>query len=119
MENQQNTNQQMQQKEDNTIAVISYITFIGWIIAAIMFSNNKSKLGAYHLRDMFGLTLTWLVLWIISFIPFIGGILYLLGIIFLFILWLLGLINAINREMKPLPVLGDLFQKWFGSMFVV
>ena len=117
MENTQN-NQTMPQKEDNTIAVISYITFIGWIIAAIMFSNKKSELAAYHLRDMLGLILTSLVLWVIGFIPFIGPIVYLLGLIFLFVLWLIGLINAINGVMKPLPVIGTMFQKWFATMFV-
>jgi uncharacterized membrane protein len=116
-QNTQNQPQMQQNKEDNTVAVIAYITLIGWIIALIMHSNNKTKLGAYHLRDMFGLILTSLVLWVVSFIPFIGPVLYLLGVIFLFVLWLIGLINAVNREMKPLPVIGDLFQKWFATMF--
>ncbi len=117
MENTQ-TNQTIPQKEDNTIAVISYITFIGWIIAAIMFANKKTALGAYHLRDMLGLILTSLVLWLIGLIPFIGAIIYFLGLIFLFVLWLIGLINAINGVMKPLPVVGTIFQKWFATMFV-
>ncbi len=117
MEQNTQNQQQMQQSEDNTVAVIAYITLIGWIIALIMHSNKKTALGAYHLRDMFGLILTSLVLWVVSFIPFIGGIIYLLGVIFLFVLWLIGLINAVNKEMKPLPVIGDLFQRWFANMF--
>jgi uncharacterized membrane protein len=116
-ENTQN-NGTMPQKEDNTIAIISYLTIIGWIIAVIMYTNKKSELAAYHLRDMFGLILTSLVLWIIGFIPFIGYIIYLLGLILLFVLWLIGLINAINGVKKPLPIIGDLFQKWFATMFV-
>ncbi len=113
-----NTQQQTQQvNEDNTVAIVAYITIIGWIIALIMHSNKKTALGAYHLRDMFGLILAALTLWVIGVIPFIGPVLQLLGDIFLFVLWLIGLINAVNREMKPLPIVGDLFQKWFANMF--
>ena len=40
-----------------TIAIISYITLIGWIIALIMHNNNKTELGAYHIRQMLGIML--------------------------------------------------------------
>lgn len=102
---------------DNTVAVVAYITLIGFIIALIMHSNNKTKLGAFHLREMLGLIIFGVGLWIINFIPFIGFILYYIGGIGLFVLWLLGLINAANREMKTLPLIGDLFQKWFATTF--
>lgn len=96
------------------MAVVAYITLIGFIIALIMHSNNKTKLGAYHLRDMLGLIIFFVGLWIISIIPFLGFVLCVIG---LFVLWLLGLINAINKEMKPLPLIGDIFQKWFATTF--
>ena len=36
--------------DGKTIAIISYLTWIGWIIAFVLYNSNKSKLAAYHLR---------------------------------------------------------------------
>jgi uncharacterized membrane protein len=32
-------------------------------------------------------------------------------------IWILGLVAAINGEMKPMPVVGPMYQKWFGTTF--
>ena len=45
-----------------TIAIIAYITLIGWIIALVMHNNNKTALGAYHIRQMLGIMLLGLAL---------------------------------------------------------
>ena len=95
--------------EDKTVAILSYITLIGFIVAIVLNSNKKTKLGAYHLRQMLGLILTSLV----GIIPILGWII-LLG---LFVFWIMGLITAIKGEMKPVPLLGGLYQKWFGTAF--
>ncbi len=92
-----------------TVAILSYITIVGWIIALVMHNNDKSALGAFHLRQGIGLFLTSLIL---SFIPVLGWIVA-LGV---FILWILGLISAINGEMKPVPLLGDFYQKTFAGL---
>ncbi len=115
---QQQTQQQpINQTEDNTVAVVAYITLIGFIIALIMHNNNKTKLGAFHLREMLGLLIFSVGLWIVSMIPVIGFVLYIIGAIGLFVMWILDLINAVNKEMKPLPLIGDIFQKWFATTF--
>jgi uncharacterized membrane protein len=95
--------------EDKTVAILSYITLIGFIAAIIIHSNKKTKLGAYHLRQTLGLFLTSFL----CIIPILGLIL----LLFLFVLWVMGLIAAINGQMKPVPLLGPLYQKWFGTTF--
>lgn len=95
--------------EDKTVAILSYITLIGFIAAIIMNSNKKTQLGAFHLRQTLGLFLTGLLM----IIPLLGIV---IGIC-LFILWIMGLISAIKGEMKPIPLLGPLYQKWFGTAF--
>lgn len=95
--------------EDKTVAILSYITLIGFIAAIIMNSSKKTQLGAFHLRQTLGLFLTGLLM----IIPFLN---ILIGIC-LFILWVMGLISAIKGEMKPIPLLGPLYQKWFGTAF--
>lgn len=95
--------------EDKTVAILSYITIFGWIIALVLHSNNKTELGAFHLRQVLGLYLTGIILW---WIPVIGWILN----IVVFVFWLIGLINAINGEEKPVPLVGDFYQDIFKGI---
>jgi uncharacterized membrane protein len=115
--------------EDKTVAILSYLTLLGFIVAIVLNSSKKTKLGAYHLRQTLGLILTSIVGWIVAFvviivvafIPFVGLILIpLIWICFVgsvLTLWVMGLIAAINGNMKPMPVVGPLYQKWFGTAF--
>lgn len=111
--------------EDRTVAILTYLTIVGFIIAIVMHSSKKTALGAFHLRQGLGLFVTGVVAWvpcmIISFIPFVNLLMILawplLGI-GLFVLWLMGLIAAVNGQQKPMPLLGEHYQKWFGGAFV-
>lgn len=97
------------------IAIIAYITLIGWIIALVMHNNNKTALGAYHIRQMLGIMLLGLVLSLLVNLLDI----YILGLIVqigLLVLWILGLISAIQGEKKPVPLLGEQFQQWFAGI---
>lgn len=112
-------------KEDTTVALLAYITIIGFIIAIVMHGNKKTALGAYHLRQTLGLFLTAVVAWIpctiLTMIPVVNLVMVLvwplLGI-GLFVLWVMGLIAAINGQQKPLPLVGEHYQKWFANAFV-
>ena len=42
-------------KEDSTVAILSYITIIGFIVAIILHGNKKTSLGSFHLRQALGL----------------------------------------------------------------
>ena len=103
-----------------TIAWLSYITPIGWIVALVQHSNSqvKSSLAVFHIRQSFGIFVTWFVLYIVVVILAvvtlgIGAIMIpVIGIV-CFILCIMGFISAINGEEKPVPILGDLYQKWF------
>jgi uncharacterized membrane protein len=106
-----------------TVALLSYITIIGWIVALVMNSSNKTALGAYHLRQTILLFLTALVIYVLQifllFIPFIGWLISFLLIfagLGLFVLWIIGLIAAVNGEMKPMPLLGKKAQEWFKGI---
>jgi uncharacterized membrane protein len=107
--------------EDKTIAIVSYLTLIGFIVAIILHGSKKTRLGAYHLRQSLGLMLTSFAMifvgMILAFIPFVGWIADLalwLGIV---ALWFTGILAAINGERKPVAVLGGHFEKWFGNAF--
>ena len=111
--------------EDRTVAILTYVTIIGFIIAIVMHGSKKTALGTYHLRQGLGLFLTALCVWIpcmiISLIPVVNLIMVLLGpaiMIGLFVLWLMGLLAAVNGQSKPMPVMGEYYQKWFAGAFV-
>jgi len=95
--------------EDKTVAILSYITLIGFIVAIVMNSNKKTQLGAFHLRQMLGLFLTGFL----CIIPLLN----ILILICLFVFWIMGLMSAIQGQMKPVPLVGKLYQKWFGNAF--
>ena len=97
---------QVQGKE---VAIIAHITFIGFIIALIMNSSNKTEFGSFHLRQTLGL---WLTLVVGGWIPFVNFLILPLG----FIMWVVGLINAINGYEKPMPILGRMYSQWFRSI---
>lgn len=98
-----------------TTAIISYITILGSIIAIFMNLEPKNSFAGFHIRQAFGLNLTFYLLgyfvgnfdsWMIS------GAFY----IFFSVLWIYGLIGAIQGEMKAIPLLGEYFQKWFKNL---
>ena len=110
--------------DDNTVAILSYITPIGFIVAIVMHGSKKTKLGSFHLRQVLGLFITGFALWIpcmiISFIPFVNLLMLLLWPaigISLFVLWIMGLIGAASGQQKLMPVVGEYYQKWFANAF--
>lgn len=107
--------------EDKTVAILSYITLIGLIVAIALHSSKKTKLGAFHLRQTLGLFLTGVAVmvcqFILIFIPILGWLAIVALWCALFVLWILGLVAAINGQMKPMPIVGPLYQKWFGTTF--
>jgi uncharacterized membrane protein len=116
---------ELQSDKGKTVAILSYITIIGFIIALVMNNDeqNKSELGVFHLRQALGIYLTGIVFSIAQgvflFIPFLGWIInvaIMLSMIGLFIFCILGLISAINGEKKAVPIVGDMYQKLFGAI---
>lgn len=101
--------------EGKTIAIISYLTFIGTIIAFIMNSDKKNPFASFHIRQALGFVLLSLVISSLRFIGIDGLVANLIWIIF-FILWIIALFGAIQGEEKRIPFLGDQFQEWFKGI---
>jgi len=107
--------------EEKTVAIISYITLIGWIIAIIMHNgSNKTKLGAFHIRQSLGIWIyaiaCFIVGFILAFVPVLGWLISIVLNLSILAAWIMGLIGAAQGEMKPLPLLGQLFQDWFKGV---
>ncbi|NQT77772.1 MAG: hypothetical protein HQ565_08660 [Bacteroidetes bacterium] len=98
------------------IAIVSYLTFIGWIIAFVLYQNDKSELAIFHIRQTLGIYLLGIVGMLFLCIPLIGWILSILLPIFIFVLWIIGLVNAAQGETKPVPLVGEFIQDLFKSI---
>ncbi len=104
---------------NKTLAILSYITIIGWIIAFVKGKelNPKSDLVNYHLKQglgffIIGVVVNIILTIIVSIVPSLYFLTY-VGIIF-FVLWIFGIINAVNEEKRPLPVIGKMFEDKFS-----
>lgn len=101
-------------KEGRTMAIVSYLWWIGLLIAFISNNNSRNSFTAFHIRQSLGLSALSFVVGIIAKYGMfsLGNILF-LG---LFVLWVIAILGAIKGEEKPIPFLGDLFQDWFRSI---
>lgn len=103
-------------EEAKKIAIISYITIVGLIIALVMNNDKKLEFATYHIRQSIGLAACSLALIIIGFIPILGWIVNIIGFFVLLYMWILGLMNAFNEKQKPVPFLGEKYRIWFKNV---
>jgi len=101
--------------EGKTMAIISYITIIGTLVAFIMNQNKRNYFAAFHIRQALGIFLTGLIVnFLQRYIDYNWvDILLSMGV---FVLWIIGLISAVQGEEKTVPLLGDQFQEWFRNI---
>lgn len=95
--------------DGKNVAIIAHITLIGWIIAIVMNSSNKTELGSFYIRQMLGIVLLAIVL---GFIPIINLFAWILPLI----MWIMSLVGSLSGEKKPVFLLGEQFQEWFKGL---
>lgn len=77
--------------------IVSYLSWIGWIIA--FFAGDKEG-AKFHLNQ----ALVIFLFGLLSIVPCLGQI----WAIFILVCWIMGLIAAINEEEKPVPLIGGI-----------
>ena len=97
-------------------AITSYILIIGVFIAMSMNSGEeKNTFASFHIRQALGLSLIFISLGLI--ISNFDSLMISISMwIFLSVLWTYGIFSAINGETKPIPLLGNYFQRWLGNI---
>lgn len=102
-------------EQGKTAAITSYILGIGVFIAMSMNSEDKNTFASFHIRQGLGLTLTFISLGLI--ISNFDSLMISAPMwICISILWSYGIFSAIKGETKPVPLLGNIFQKWFATI---
>jgi uncharacterized membrane protein len=103
-------------EKGKTAAITSYILIIGVFIAMSMNSGeDKNSFASFHIRQSLGLSLTFISLGLIIS-NFDSAMISISMWVFLSVLWTYGIFSAINGQTKPIPLLGNYFQKWFASI---
>jgi uncharacterized membrane protein len=107
----------MNTKPNTSLAAISYLTFIGFLIALIQNQSKKEAFTRFHLVQSLGLILTAVTLSIIAIVPVLGWFIYIVGIFLLLYMWIVSLMNAIKGREKPTPILGEKYIQWLDGIF--
>jgi len=85
------------------VAILSYITLIGWLAAIVLHGGHKSNFASFHLRQSLGLIVTGALL---ALIPLIGWLLN----IAICLAWLYALYHVVQGHKQKVPLLGDFYQ---------
>ncbi|MFA9191351.1 hypothetical protein AAGV28_08215 [Flavobacterium sp. FZUC8N2.13] len=102
-------------EEGKTAAITSYILGIGVFIAMSMNAEDKNPFASFHIRQGLGITLTFISLGLIIS-NFDSMMISAPMWICVSVLWSYGIFSAIKGETKPMPLVGNLYQKWFKSI---
>lgn len=102
-------------QEGKTIAIISYITIIGTLIAFIMNQNKQNYFASFHIRQSLGIFILGILVNFIQRFTHFDWFDAVLGI-GVFILWILGLVSALQGKDNPIPLIGEQFQEWFRNI---
>ncbi|WP_214114116.1 hypothetical protein [Aequorivita echinoideorum] len=92
-------------------AVIAYAPFVGFFIAFFMNSEKKHPFATWHIKNMFGIFLMFMVSVVIQ-----SQINYLIGDILwtvVLLIWLFCWLMAILNKRGGIPLLSEKFQEWF------
>jgi uncharacterized membrane protein len=97
------------------LAILAYCTILGSLIAMSMNSENKNAFASFHIRQGFGLSVTFFLLgFLVALFDSLGVTFGFWG--FFFILWLYGFIGAAQGKFHLIPLLGIFFQKFFKKL---
>ena len=102
-------------EEGKTPAITSYILIVGVLIAMSMNSENKNSFASFHIRQATGLSLTFISLGLIIS-NFNNPMIAIPMWIFISVLWTYGIFSAIKGETRPVPLVGEFYQKLFKSI---
>ena len=102
-------------EQRKTLAIVSYITLIGTLIAFYMNREDRNPFVSFHIRQALGL---WLLQLFLGY--FIGAfdswMISMSFWIFFIVLFIYGIIGAATGKKNEVPVLGPFFQKLFSSL---
>lgn len=102
-------------QEGKKMATIGYITIIGTIIAFTMNSERRNSFAAFHIRQAFGIFLTFFAFgYIVGY--FNSWMITSAFWVFIFVLWMYAFIGALEGKERVVPIVGTFYQKFFKGI---
>ncbi|MGX8773948.1 MAG: hypothetical protein ACSW8G_02695 [Bacillota bacterium] len=95
------------ERRSRAIAVVSYITWIGWIIAFVLRDRNDD-FTLHHLNQALVINLLKIAGGLCAAVPGIGHSVSAIAGIAAFIFIIMGIYRAANWRTDPLPLVGEL-----------
>lgn len=105
-----NTNNKAEKGEDlEQVKVMAALAYLGILFFLPLVTHPESKFGKFHANQALLLLIAGLVINTVgTFLPVIGWFIILpLGWIFVVVLFVMGLVNALNKKMTRLPLIGN------------
>lgn len=97
----------MYNTNSRTVAVVSYITWIGWIIAFLI-RDKRDAFAAHHLNQALMINLIRLAGGLCTFIPQVGDQFSTVVGVGAFVLAVMGIYRAVKWSADPLPLIGGI-----------
>ncbi len=94
-------------KKDKAAAILSYFSWIGWVIAFII-RNKEDQLSRLHLNQGFILAIAGSVTHALSRFHGLFGLVGDILSVFVLILAIVGIVRAVKGSDEPLPFVGDI-----------
>ncbi|MFZ4263130.1 DUF4870 domain-containing protein [Sphingobacterium sp. HJSM2_6] len=102
--------------EGRTVAIISYLTVIGLIIAIVLNEEKKHDEASFHIRQSMGLFISIGLVLLLTYIPVVGNILASIGLLYFIVLWGFGIVNAVFGHKRRIPTVGLYYEKVFSNL---
>ncbi|WP_026450079.1 hypothetical protein [Aequorivita capsosiphonis] len=92
-------------------ALIAYAPFVGFIIAYFINTDEDHAFATWHIKNMFGLFLLFIISLVIQsqIDVTVGDVLWMLCCV----LWLYSWAMAFYNQRRGIPFLSEKFQEWF------
>ena len=95
-------------KENKVIAALSYVSILCFVS---LYLKKNSPFAQFHGRQGFTLFALGVALWIFSWFPIIGWMVWMLGSLVVVVFSIMGFAKALQGQLWELPFLGSIAKK--------
>ena len=95
-------------QEGRVFAVISYMVVLCIVTLAL---KKENKFALFHGKQGLVILIFWVACAILSMLPLIGGLIWLVGLVGLGLLSLVGIVQALMGNYWKAPLVGDIAAK--------
>lgn len=97
------------------IALLSYVTIFGALLAIFLNVERKNPFIAFHNRQGLGLWITYMLIGLVIY-PLDILLVYYAFWLFIGVLIIYGMIGAVTGRFYSVPIFGGFYQKFFKSI---